>query len=188
MGFSLAEAFASLGANVTLITGPVQLTLKSNNINRIDVESADQMYQKCMQFFPDSNIVIMAAAVADFKPAQQADNKIKKEDKPLMDIKLHPTKDILKSMGALKTKNQILGGFALETDNELANAKSKLHNKNLDFVVLNSLNDKGAGFHHDTNKIKWIDKNNNILDFDLKTKDEVAFDIVNQIMIEFLTQ
>jgi phosphopantothenoylcysteine decarboxylase/phosphopantothenate--cysteine ligase len=181
MGFALAEHFADLGAFVRLVTGPVALKTENKEINRYDVVTAAEMFRLCKSLFKTSDIIIMAAAVADFTIEKPNEKKIKKE-KTLTSIKLTPTKDILKELGSQKTSNQILVGFALETDNENENAITKLKNKNLDFIVLNSLNDTGAGFGHETNKISIFDKEGNMKNFDLKSKKEVAADIADYIL------
>ena len=178
MGYSLALEAANRGADVILISGPTSLTVSHKRISRIDVVSAEDMFDACMNNFFKANIIIMSAAVADYTPEKFSQSKIKKKQE-FVDIKLKPTKDILAELGKIKNKNQVLIGFALETDNEIENAKKKLRNKNLDFIVLNSLKDKGAGFKSRTNKIKIIDKNEKITDFELKTKEEVANDIID---------
>jgi phosphopantothenoylcysteine decarboxylase/phosphopantothenate--cysteine ligase len=180
MGFSLASCAASLGAEVFLITGPTCLNIDHNLIKITRVTSAEEMYHAVHAVFDEATIVILSAAVADFRPKNIADKKIKKSNASLH-IELEPTKDILASLGAIKTK-QFLVGFALETNNELANAKAKLEKKNLDAIVLNSLNDEGAGFGKPTNKITFIDKEQREKHFDLKTKNEVAKDIFNEIL------
>ncbi|MEN8120189.1 MAG: bifunctional phosphopantothenoylcysteine decarboxylase/phosphopantothenate--cysteine ligase CoaBC [Bacteroidota bacterium] len=179
MGYALAEECKSRGANVTLISGPVNIE-KPDGINLIDVTSAKQMLDACKKNFQDTDIAIMNAAVADYTPAQTSDKKIKRKGDD-MSIELKPTKDIAAELGSLKKENQILIGFALETDNEEKNAAKKLVKKNLDFIVLNSLQDKGAGFGHDTNKISIVFKDNNIKKFELKPKKEVSEDIVDEI-------
>lgn len=179
MGFALAEQAASLGAEVVLVTGPSHENIKNSSIKRIDVISAQNMYDVCHQYISDCDIGIFAAAVADYSPKMVSSEKIKKKDSPLS-IELTPTIDILASIGKIK-KHQFLVGFALETNNELKNAIDKLNRKNLDLIVLNSLKDEGAGFKTDTNKISIIDKNENITSFDLKSKTEVAKDIFNEI-------
>lgn len=181
MGFAIAARLSELGAKVTLVSGPSQLSTPHPSIKRVDVKSADDMLQACTQHVDASNILVMSAAVADYKPASVASNKMKKSTDD-MQIKLVPTQDILKTLGASKKKGQIFVGFALETDNEIANAQGKLERKNLDFIVLNSLNDKGAGFGHDTNQITMIDRDNKMAKFELKTKTEVAADIVDKIL------
>lgn len=177
MGFALAETCAEYGAEVILISGPVNLTLNHPNIKRIDVESAEQMYNTAIEQFTTADSAILCAAVADYRPKQKEDSKIKRKSDE-MDLKLVKNRDIAASLGAMKTKKQTLIGFALETDHEYENALKKIETKNLDFIVLNSLNDKGAGFQHDTNKISIIDKHGSRTDFDLKTKKEVANDII----------
>lgn len=179
MGFALAEECASRGAEVTLIAGPVQLKTIHPNIHRIDVESAGQMYEAAMQAFPSADAGILCAAVADFTPEQVADKKIKREGDN-MHLTLKPTQDIAACLGKAKKEGQLLVGFALETNNEQQNAQGKLERKNLDFIVLNSLNDKGAGFRHDTNKISIIDKRGKT-DYDLKPKTQVAKDIIDYV-------
>lgn len=181
MGYNLAEEAEKLGADVTLISGPTRLNLSSNNIHKIDVVSAHDMYEAVLSESNDSDIIIMSAAVSDYTPEKRAENKIKKSSNDLS-IALIPTNDILASVGDKKKSFQILVGFALETDNEIENAKSKLEKKNLDIIVLNSLKDKGAGFNYNTNKITIIDKNNNIDEYELKPKPEVAIDILNKII------
>jgi len=180
MGFALAEEAAGLGADVKLITGPTALKTTSSGIERIDVTSADEMYEAVHKHFSQMDIAIFAAAVADYKPIEVAAQKIKKTEGN-MSIALQPTQDILASAGKVKGK-QFLVGFALETDNELANAKSKLKKKNLDMIVLNSLKDEGAGFRKDTNKITIIHKNEEAVNFDIKKKDAVAADIFIEIL------
>ena len=180
MGFAIAEEAAKHGAKVKLITGPVTLQLKNCSIERIDVSTADEMYDKTMQNFQSADVAVLSAAVADFKPGKKEKEKIKKQNIP-PSIGLLPTKDILSGLGKIKNENQILIGFALETENEMENAKIKLRNKNLDFIVLNSLRDKGAGFKSNTNKITILDRKNKITKFELKEKSEVAVDIINQI-------
>jgi len=191
MGIALAEHAANLGAEVDLIIGPTKITT-SENINRINVVTAEDMYNNVHQQVKNADIIIMAAAVADFTPATSNDKKIKKSEQTSktneLVIQLKPTKDILASVGKIKKKNQLLIGFALETHNELENAKKKLTKKNLDYIVLNSLNDKGAGFNHETNKITLIDKNNNINNFELKSKVKVAEDIFNIILTKHFSK
>mgnify|MGYP000253533451 CR=1 FL=1 len=181
MGFAIAKAAANLGAEVYLISGPSQQQIKHSLVHRIDVVSAKEMYTAAHKYFNEVNIAILSAAVADYTPKNVATQKIKKKDSTL-DIELIKTKDILASLGKIK-KNQFLVGFALETNNELENAKGKLKRKNLDAIVLNSLQDKGAGFATDTNKITIIDKNLKEKSFELKSKVEVAKDIINEIII-----
>ena len=178
MGFEVALEFARRDAEVTVVAGPVNINSPHPNIKRIDVVSAKQMYEKCLDLFPDADITVMAAAVADFLPEKTVGSKIKKEKKELV-LKLKPTKDILKEMGKTKKENQLLAGFALETDDELENARKKLTNKNLDMIILNSLKDKGAGFKSETNKITILDNKQQVKRYDLKSKRSVAVDIVD---------
>ncbi|MDJ0646955.1 MAG: bifunctional phosphopantothenoylcysteine decarboxylase/phosphopantothenate--cysteine ligase CoaBC [Flavobacteriaceae bacterium] len=181
MGFELAKCAANLGAEVFLVTGPSHEKEGHSLINRIDVVSAQDMYDAVHEHYKDIDIAICSAAVSDYKPVTVADKKIKKQDSS-MKIDLVKTQDILASLGKQK-KQQFLVGFALETNNELENAKTKLRNKNLDLIVLNSLQDKGAGFKKATNKITTIDSNETIKNFELKPKNEVATDIFNEIMV-----
>ena len=164
-----------------LIAGPVSLTVVHPNIKRIDVESAEEMYQAAITAFPEADAGILCAAVADYRPDEQASEKIKRETKGEMSLRLVPNKDIAASLGAIKRENQILVGFALETNNEMAHAEGKMKRKNLDFIVLNSLKDAGAGFRCDTNKITIIDKEGGTIAYPLKSKQEVAVDIVNKL-------
>ncbi len=180
MGFAIAKTAANLGAEVILISGPSHQTVKHSLIKRIDVVSAQQMYEACHQYYSEVDIAILSAAVADYRPKNIADQKIKKKDASLS-IELEPTLDILKSLGKAK-KQQFLVGFALETNNEVENAKKKIKSKNLDFVVLNSLQDKGAGFAKDTNKITIIDKDFTETSFALKSKVDVSKDILDEII------
>ncbi|MCF8254948.1 MAG: bifunctional phosphopantothenoylcysteine decarboxylase/phosphopantothenate--cysteine ligase CoaBC [Bacteroidia bacterium] len=181
MGFAIAEVFASKGAQVILVTGPSNQKAKHGNITRIDVTSAAEMYDATLKHFPKTNIAVMSAAVADYTPEKVSISKIKKSGDELQ-LKLKKTRDILKELGKIKTKKQILVGFALETDNEEANAIKKLNEKNLDFIVLNSLKNKGAGFGFDTNQIQVIHKGGEKVNYGLKPKHEVAKDIVDQII------
>ena len=181
MGFALAETLAEKGAEVTLITGPVSIKPVHSKINLISVESADEMYHQSKKKFSKNDIIIFAAAVADYTPAKPVDSKIKKKTSSI-NIELKATKDIAAELSKIKNKKQITVGFALETDNELKNAQKKILKKNFDFIVLNSLKDKGAGFAYDTNKISIIDKDNNIERFELKSKKEVAKDIIKKII------
>jgi len=180
MGFALAETAFKLGAKVILISGPTSQKLSTSSIELTLITSSDEMFEKVTDKYDEVDVVIMSAAVSDFKPKTISNNKIKKSNKTLS-IEVEKTKDILSYLGKNK-KNQILIGFALETDNEIENAKHKLNNKNLDLIVLNSLNDKGAGFGVDTNKITIIFKENKILNFPLKDKKSVSLDIVNNII------
>ncbi|MCF6240282.1 MAG: bifunctional phosphopantothenoylcysteine decarboxylase/phosphopantothenate--cysteine ligase CoaBC [Bacteroidales bacterium] len=179
MGYALAEECKNRGAEVTIVSGPVSIP-KPEGIHIIPVKSASEMLDACLKHFPDTDIAIMNAAVADYTPAQTSEKKIKRT-KDDMFIELKPTKDIAAELGKIKKKNQLLIGFALETDNEEKNADKKLKKKNLDFIVLNSLQDKGAGFGYDTNKISILFQDNKMKKFELKTKLEVAKDIVNEI-------
>ena len=183
MGFEIAKSAANLGAEVFLISGPTHQKVSHSLIHRFDVVSAEEMYLACQQKFSEVDIAILSAAVSDYRPKNVVTEKIKKKDSSL-EIALEPTKDILASLGAVK-KHQFLVGFALETNNELENAMSKLERKNLDAIVLNSLKDKGAGFATDTNKITFIDKMKAQVYFDLKSKPEVAIDIMNEILKRF---
>jgi phosphopantothenoylcysteine decarboxylase/phosphopantothenate--cysteine ligase len=180
MGYELAEKAVKLGANVILVSGPTNLSA-SKSINKVDVRSAKQMYEAVHNHQETADIIIMAAAVADYTPEFVNSEKIKKQDNSLQ-IKLKSTSDILASVGLIKKENQLLVGFALETNNEIENAKSKLEKKKLDFIVLNSLKNKGAGFGHDTNQISIIDKYNKIEEYELKSKSDVASDIFNKII------
>ncbi|NNG08721.1 MAG: phosphopantothenoylcysteine decarboxylase, partial [Arenibacter sp.] len=179
MGYELARKAANLGAKVFLISGPSHLSIEHSAISLIKVTTAEEMYNEAHTLFPDMDIAICAAAVADYRPKNVADQKIKKNTEELT-IALIKNKDILFSLGERKDK-QFLVGFALETENEVENAIGKLKKKNLDAIVLNSLNDSGAGFGKITNKISFIDKNLEIKTFELKTKAEVALDILNEI-------
>ncbi len=181
MGFALAEEFAAQGADVTLICGPNSLKAIHKNIKRIDIVSAEDLNKAAVNAFKSADISVLSAAVADYKPAKVAGQKIKKTDGTKV-LELIPTKDTLADLGKRKKSKQLLVGFALETENEIMNAKAKIKNKNLDLIILNSLNDKGAGFKSDTNKISIIDKYNKITKFELKSKDEVAQDIIKVIL------
>lgn len=179
MGFALAEECAARGAEVILISGPVAQKAVHKNIRRIDVESAAEMHGAATKLFPEMDAAILCAAVADFTPEQVAEKKLKREEAAL-DIRLKPTHDIAAALGKIKKKGQVLVGFALETDHEEENARGKLKRKNLDFIVLNSLNDKGAGFRYNTNRIAIIDETERV-DYKLKSKTEVAKDIVDRL-------
>ncbi|MEY3677904.1 MAG: bifunctional phosphopantothenoylcysteine decarboxylase/phosphopantothenate--cysteine ligase CoaBC [Bacteroidota bacterium] len=181
MGFAIAEELNKLGAEVVLISGPSAQKLRTSHIKRVDVVSAAEMQAAVTQHFPESSITVMSAAVADYKPERVSSQKIKKKE-PEFSINLVKTADILSHLGAQKKSGQILVGFALETDNEQENAIRKLQNKKLDFIVLNSLRDEGAGFQGDQNKITIIDKNLNAETFDLKPKHEVAADLCQKIL------
>ncbi len=180
MGFALAEACAERGAKVLLVTGPVSLHCAHPNIQRFDVISAAEMYKTAHEHFGKVDAAILCAAVADFAPAESLSTKTKRGKEDWM-LKLQPTKDIAASLGSIKRDNQVLVGFALETNDELENALSKLKRKNLDFIVLNSLNNKGAGFQYDTNQVTILNKDGNRTDFPLKAKKAVAEDILNEL-------
>ena len=180
MGLAIAEEFAGRGAEVVLVCGPVNLKTSHPAIRRVDVESAVQMYEVTSKEFVNSDVAVLSAAVADFTPKEKADHKIKRGKDDLL-LELLPTKDIAAELGRIKTASQLLVGFALETNDEEVNALSKMQRKNLDMIVLNSLNDKGAGFSVDTNKVTILDKAGNKTVYELKTKVEVAKDIVDQI-------
>ena len=180
MGIAIARELQARGAEVTLVLGPVKSDVSLPGVVIKKVTTAEQMYQVCMASFPEADITVMAAAVADYTPVHTATEKIKKTGESLP-LELKKTKDILKSLGELKRKNQVLAGFALETNNEEAFAREKLENKNADLIVLNSLADPGAGFGTDTNKITIFDKSGKQFDFDLKSKKAVAADIINCI-------
>lgn len=181
MGYAIAEELANRGAVVKLVSGPVAIQPVHANIQKIEVESALQMYDQCLLHFPATNGAIMCAAVADYRPAEQFMQKVKRE-KGNLTIELMPNPDIAATLGQLKNENQLLAGFALETNNEFTNAFAKLSKKNLDFIVLNSLNDAGAGFQTNTNKITIIDKHNKTFNFELKSKQLVAVDIVDHLV------
>lgn len=182
MGFALAEEFTNRGANVTLICGPVAVPLSNTDkLGIIKVTSAAEMYNASVDLFPGMDITVMSAAVADYTIVDPASQKIKKHGDSLV-LNLQKTKDILKALGERKKPNQMLVGFALETNNEKAHALKKLHEKNADMIVLNSLNDPGAGFGYDTNKIVIFDRQENEQHFDIKSKKEIASDIINSII------
>lgn len=181
MGYAIAEELAAKGAKVTLVSGPTALEVTHSNIERVDVVSAQEMYEASEKVFPSVDCAIMAAAVADYTPVVSSENKMKRDSGNLT-VELQPTKDIALELGKIKNEGQVLIGFALETNNEVENAKLKIEKKNLDFIVLNSLQDKGAGFNVDTNKISIIDRNNNIENFELKHKTEVAKDITERLI------
>ncbi|MBP7496450.1 MAG: bifunctional phosphopantothenoylcysteine decarboxylase/phosphopantothenate--cysteine ligase CoaBC [Bacteroidales bacterium] len=187
--YYLANEIAARGGAVTLISGPVcrELTklVNNNNIKVIDVVSASQMHNECVNQFQENSICIMAAAVADYTLKPLSAGKYKKSGEDIT-LNLYPSKDILKELGLIKSKNQFLVGFALESENELINAKEKIKSKNLDLIILNSLKDEGAGFGYSTNKITIIDKNNNTTAYPLKSKYEVVKDIVDKISSYFI--
>ncbi len=180
MGAALAEEMQKRGAEVTVVLGPSDITINPG-VKVIKVRSAEEMFNACDKIFPNTDIAVMSAAVADYTPVKTAKEKIKKTENGLA-VELTKTKDILKHLGANKKEHQFLVGFALETNNEKENALKKLQSKNADMIVLNSLNDAGAGFGHDTNKITIFDRTGNIFPFETKTKKEVAVDIVNTII------
>ncbi len=186
MGFALAEECAARGAEVTLVAGPVQMKTVHPAIRRIDVESCAEMYEATTAAFTEANAAILCAAVADFTPETTADTKIKREGDDLV-LRLKPTHDIAAALGRMKQPHQHLVGFALETNDETAHAQDKLRRKNLDFIVLNSLRDAGAGFRHDTNKVTII-SDSNIKEYLLKSKTEVAKDIVDELVAKVNSQ
>ena len=181
MGICIAEEFAMRSAEVVLILGPTNLKPSNPKIKLISVRSADEMYEAALEYFPVSHVSVLSAAVADYKPANTSTEKIKKQD-GAMDIELKRTPDIARELGRIKKEDQITVGFALETQNEVENALKKLETKNFDFIVLNSLRDEGAGFKHDTNKIQIIHGKEKIRKFDLKSKNLVAKDIVDEVV------
>lgn len=181
MGFAIAESLANSGAHVNLVTGPTTLHTSHRGVSVKRVMSAEEMYNVCVELFPQTDIAVLAAAVADYKPTIIAGQKIKKKEETLV-LELTKTRDIAASLGKLKHNGQVIVGFALETEQEQTNAFQKLEAKNFDLIVLNSLNDSGAGFGHDTNKISILDKQQNIRTFELKNKKEVANDIVSAII------
>lgn len=180
MGFALAESCARQGAEVTLITGPVKMRARHQNINRIDVDSADEMYKMVMKYFSKMDGAILCAAVADFTPVEKLKSKIKRE-KDNLTLELIPTQDIAAAVGKIKKGEQFVVGFALESDNEEANAVAKMERKNFDFIVLNSLQDHHSGFGFDTNKVSIIHRSGMKRNYELKSKLDVADDIVNEI-------
>ncbi len=179
MGYALADEFKNQGAKVVLISGPVHIT-PPQGVETIKVRTAEEMFRACTANFANCDIAVMAAAVADYKPVNQSITKVKRKGENLT-IDLEPTKDIARELGKMKKHNQFLVGFALETNNEMQNAFSKLEKKNLDLIVLNSLQDEGAGFNHDTNKVTIIDSNKKVENFELKSKQKVAEDIVRKV-------
>lgn len=181
MGIAIADVAAEYGFDVTLVLGPVNIKPKHSSIEIVNVVSADEMANECISRFENYDIAILAAAVADYTPIEKSSHKIKKSEGNL-DVELKKTTDIAASLGSIKRIDQLLVGFALETDNERNNAVKKLKDKKLDFIVLNSLRDKGAGFESETNKVTIIDKNNNIDIFELKSKEDVAHDILDKVL------
>lgn len=185
MGYAIADKLAKAGADVTLISGQVALKSPDMSINLVKVRSAKEMFEASQKYFEEADIIILAAAVADYTPLVVADKKIKKKEDTFI-IELTKTTDIAKTLGQQKRPEQLMVGFALETDNEIANAIGKIQSKNLDMIVLNSLQNVGAGFGHDTNKISIIKRDGTMIEFDLKSKQEVAQDIVDEILNELL--
>jgi phosphopantothenoylcysteine decarboxylase / phosphopantothenate---cysteine ligase len=181
MGYAIAEVLAAMGASVTLVSGPTNLNAVHPLIKVIKTMSASEMHDACLKAFPLSDITVLSAAVADYRPIEVASQKIKKSGSSLT-LELTQTQDIAAALGKMKRPGQLVAGFALETENEIANAKKKLESKNFDLIVLNSLNDRGAGFAGDTNKVSILDRQNRTKEFPLKTKKEVARDIVNAII------
>jgi len=181
MGYAIAQELALRGAQVNFVTGPTKHLPNHPNITINKVTTASEMYESSTSCFSSCDAAILAAAVSDFSPKQVADEKLKREENSLQ-LVLEPTQDIAKALGKSKSKKQILVGFALETHDELSNAKKKIESKNLDFIILNSANEKGAGFDVDTNRITVIHRNGNSVAFDLKSKQEVAKDIVNELV------
>lgn len=182
MGYALAEACANRGAEVILVSGPVSLSTHHPAIKRIDVESADEMYEATVHAFQEANAAILCAAVADYRPENKAEQKIKREKDEELLLRLVANKDIAAALGSMKKDGQVLVGFALETQNGVQHATGKLERKNLDFIVLNSLSDAGAGFRCDTNKVSILERNGLITEYALKSKTEVADDIVNKLV------
>lgn len=182
MGYAIAETAANLGARVTLVSGPSALRMDHPLVELIKVTSAQEMYEAAVERFESADVAILSAAVADYRPATVAEQKLKKKATELT-LQLEKTKDILAALGEMK-KQQFLVGFALETQNELENAKTKLEKKNLDLIVLNSLNDEGAGFGVDTNKVTFVTVDNKVIPFEVKGKKEVALDILQHIINE----
>jgi phosphopantothenoylcysteine decarboxylase/phosphopantothenate--cysteine ligase len=187
MGYAIAGAFARAGASVTLVSGPTALPLPDPRISRIDVRTAREMLDASLDVFPTADVTVLSAAVADYTPAHPADQKIKKKES-VFALDMTRTVDIAATLGAQKRPDQWLMGFALETNNEVENARNKLKTKNLDWIVLNSLRDAGAGFGHDTNKITVIDKDEQTHEFALKSKDDVAQDLVDLITVKLQEQ
>ncbi len=181
MGFELAEELARQGADVTLVSGPTHLSCHNPDIHRVDVKSAQEMFEQCMHYGPNADIIIMAAAVADYTPRETAPQKIKKHEEGLQ-LELVKTKDILSTLGHQRREGQLITGFALETENELENAKGKLQNKNIDIIVLNSMNNPKAGFNKPTNQVTMIDRDGQMIQGEAKSKAEVAKEIIQFII------
>ncbi len=177
MGYAIAESLADLDAEVWLISGPTSMEISHSRIHRVHVTSAEEMYQQCIHFYPEMDGAILSAAVADYRPAKYSGRKIKSSSRNFT-LKLEPTRDIAFELGKLKKADQFLIGFALETDNSIENAYQKMQRKNFDFIVINSLNDRGAGFQTETNKISILNKDNKLIHFELKSKTAVAKDII----------
>ena len=188
MGYALAEECAARGADVTLISGPTALSVTHPRIRLIKVESANEMYEAAITAFPQMDAAILSAAVADYRPEQKADEKIKRTDGQNIAITLLPNPDIAATLGKMKKPGQLLVGFALETTEEEENARKKIEKKNMDYIILNSLKDKGAGFGYDTNKITLLSRNGEKKAFGLKPKNEVAKDIVEHTLIPFFEE
>ena len=186
MGYALAEELARQGAEVTLVSGPTQLHCSNPQIKRVDVMTASEMFEQCMHYGPEADLIIMAAAVADYTPRTKAEQKIKKHEEGLQ-LDLVKTKDILATLGKQRREGQLITGFALETENELENAKGKLQNKNIDIIVLNSMNNPKAGFNKPTNQVTMIDRNGQMIQGEAKSKQEVAKEII-QFIISKLKQ
>jgi phosphopantothenoylcysteine decarboxylase/phosphopantothenate--cysteine ligase len=180
MGYAVAESLTEYGATVTLVSGPVVLKINNPNVKVVQVTSAREMYKQSVKIFHDCDAAILTAAVSDFTPARQLKRKIKRRGKKLI-LEFKPTDDIAETLGKMKNPNQVLVGFALESENEIENAVRKIVKKNLDFIVLNSLRDEGAGFGTDTNRITIIDRDNNIENFELKLKKDAARDIIKKL-------
>jgi len=181
MGIALSDAAADYGAEVDLVLGPVNILPENKAVRIFNVVSAEEMADKCKALFDKCDIAILAAAVADFTPERIEEKKVKRTADDFV-LRLKPTVDIAESLGRIKTPGQIIAGFALETHNEIDNASKKLSRKHLDLIIMNSMQDKGAGFGYKTNKITIIDKYNNIDKFELKTKEEAARDILDKIV------
>jgi phosphopantothenoylcysteine decarboxylase/phosphopantothenate--cysteine ligase len=181
MGFAIAEAFAAEGARVSLVTGPVALDSSVKGVELFRVRSADEMFEKCRALMEQMDIAVFNAAVSDFTPVSVSGSKVKR-DKEEWTLRLKATRDIAAEMGKIKTAGQLLVGFALETDNELESARRKLEKKNLDLIVLNSMQDRGAGFGTDTNQVTMIDRKGNADKFELKPKEQVAVDLVQRVI------
>ncbi len=181
MGIALADAASEYGASVELVLGPVNIAPLNRSVSVINVTTAESMATECITRFPQCDVAILSAAVADFTPVETSSRKIKKTGSASV-LKLKPTTDIAETLGRIKKPSQLLAGFALETDNEIENAREKLVRKNLDIIVLNSLNEAGSGFEHSTNKITIIDRYNNIDKFELKSKEKVAEDILDKVV------